>query len=159
MSNPRNSERYAIDNFLRSLHRIKAYSRIPFCVPEETRLYIHSLLSLCDAPEKPLFDILFRSRSDDLDFTLLRAAIPEERLAPLLRLRAKHEKLQLEKEAALRDQDFDLAIDCLARQRDVLSLIAKLEPKPVTFTPEFVVVALRLLGYTQDIPDPPRDRA
>jgi hypothetical protein len=53
-----------------------------------------------------------------------------------------------------RDQDFELARQCLTEQGDVLAEIARLEPKRTDLMPQHVIVAIRLLGYAGELPAP-----
>lgn len=150
----RKVERYAVRCLLRALTGITTRSLLPINVTDESKRFAESLLPFCDAPEKPLFNLLFEGSHGRLDDALVHAAVPIVRLAPLVRLRDTHEALQLRKEAALRDQDFELARQCLTEQSDVLAEIARLEPKRIDLMPQHVIGAIRLLGYAGKLPSP-----
>lgn len=147
-------ERYAVRCLLRALTRLETRSRLPINVTAETERFAESLLPFCDTPEKPLFNILLEGSHGRLDDALLHSAVPIVRLAPLIRLREAYESLQLQKEAACRDQEFERARQCLTEQGDVLAEIARLEPKRIDLMPQNVIGAIRLLAYAGELPPP-----
>lgn len=147
-------ERYTVRCLLRALAKLETRSLLPINIASETKRYAESLLPMCNTPEKPLFNILTEGSHGRLDDALLHSAVPSGRLAPLIRLRDEYESLQLQKEAACHDQDYERAKQCRTKQGDVLSEIARLEPKSIDLTPQHLINAIRLLGYSGDLPSP-----
>ncbi|EMI20958.1 hypothetical protein RMSM_02114 [Rhodopirellula maiorica SM1] len=152
-----NTAMYALESLHRSLERVRSYTHLPFNVRASTRIYVDSLLPACTDPSTGLFDLLFRSKHELVDDAIITTAVPNDLLGPLQRLRSKRDELQLEKESAIRDDQFCDAVAILDQQRDIDSLISKLVPGHIAISPDVVVAAIRLLGYTGPLPGTDRE--
>lgn len=138
----------AVNKLLRSLRRLQDSSHIPVVVvPNETNQFVHSLLPLCDTPDKPLFNFVIHLPSDSLETELLKTAIDQQ----LLTLRNEHDRLALEKEEAVVNQDFVLAAECRDKQGEIVETINDMAPNPIQITSSHLAVALKSLGFDGDV--------
>ncbi|MFL5242361.1 MAG: hypothetical protein ACJ8FY_09660 [Gemmataceae bacterium] len=120
---------------------------IPLRVAPPTLAFLQRLGEKCDDSTKPLSRFLLLVRPAQLVNEILGRLLPAE----LKRILAEIEKVKLQKEKAVADQEWDLAIVLRDQQRLLKDRLAEVGQNVVDVQPEEVLQAIYSLGYDQPI--------
>ncbi len=133
---------------LRVASAINEDATLPLHVPARTVNFLHQLGSHCDYSTKPLGWFLLLVRWSSLVDELVSILLPKE----FRELRAELERLQLSKEDAVANQEWQRAITLRDQSHLLKDRLLRLgQGKATEVQPEHVVQAIANLGYKEAI--------